>query len=578
MTIKHLQPVPRRGFSLIEALIALVVTSFGFVALAGFQSTLSVASENAKHRAQALRLAQQKMEQLRGFEQIELHGTKFDYTGDVVSGGPETINSAGAFAYVTANEYRRQWWVTQSDGITVAAGTDPQKWIRVRVEWTDRFNQGQNVTIQSVISRAQPADLGTLAVGPGTRQPRTPKNRNVDIPYPAISLPGGKSAFTPPGSTNAYIFDNVTGDVLGFCGNSVVLTSGVDLDDSDGSTTTGCTVSKAYLLSGYIRFRSGGMPSGTEKNVDDALSNPTDATKELTASLVFPGFTSALLPAPAVSCFTQRQKVLSTSNTASSDVNTLTRVASGSDGVVTVTTAGNHQLDTGQYVSINGATDSSFDGIYVLTKLSNTSFSYTQTGLATALTETGSPATATRVQQITVAETDATPTGYTSVISRFVAYVCIVTPSDHDDDESGSPSPTLRRWWGQFVITPALTSGDSVVWTLGTGASDRKVCRFTGDYVIDNKVSNTEHPWYYRGATAALDNQNYLVIDGNQSCPTDGKVDTLNSDYINTHTLLHQTASGSAAGGTASTSSTQWDTTPETSSAPASITDVLEMF
>jgi prepilin-type N-terminal cleavage/methylation domain-containing protein len=560
---------PRRGFSLIEALVALVVVAFGMLALAGFQSSLGVASENAKHRAQALRLAQQKMEQLRGFEQVVSDGGKFDYTADVVSGGPETID--GASGYVTSNPYLRQWWVTKADGVTAGEGTDGQKWIRVRVQWTDRLNQTQNVTVQSVISRAEPGDLGTLAVGPGARQPRTPKNRNVDIPYPAISLPGGKSAFTPPGSSNAYVFDN--------------------------------------LLSGYIRFLAGGMPSGNETQIDTAITNPTDGTKETGVGVLFPSFAGAMAassptfsqvgnavtstsvvssstfsPVPGASCFAQRQKVMSTNNTAVADINSLVRVTSGSDGLVTVTTAGNHQMDTGQFVSINRTTDATFVGVYVITWLSNNSFSFVQPGLATAATEThsGTPKpTATRIQQVTMAETDTAPTGYSSVVSRFVAYVCIVTPSDDDGDESILPAPasvTPRRWWGQLVLMPLLTSGDASVWTMGTGASDRKVCRFTGDYVIDDNVSNSEHPLHYRAVTGALDNQNYLIIDGNQSCPTDSKIAPLTGDYVNTHTLIHQAAAADTSAGVLSTTNSQWATTPEPAPPSSAASGVLPML
>ena len=594
------------GFTLVEALVALVVMAFGMLALAGFQSSLSTASDTAKQRAEAVRLAQQKIEELRAFQQKDSDGKTvadvgniFDYALDVVSGGPETLSKTSTDAYNTANPYTRQWWVTIADGATVAAATDAQKWLRVAVSWVDRTGQTQTVTLQSVISRAEPADLGTIAVGPGAQKSRTPKNRNVDIPYPAISLPGNKSAFTPPGSANAYVFDNLSGDVLGFCPTGVNISSGVDLDNSDGTVTSGCTVSKGYLLSGYVRFLAGNLPSGTEQNVDNALSNPTDATKELAAVVVFPSFMGTMVTptitttsagttaitttsssfdeAPAASCYAQRQKVVSTNTVAAADINTLSRDTSG---LVTVTTAGNHQMETGQIVSINGTTDVSFLGVYTLTKLSNTSFSYSQAGISTAATESSSPGTATRLQQIVIAETDPTPTGYSTEASRFVAYVCVVTPSDDDDDEDASPAPstpTLRRWWGQLVITPVLTPGDSAVWTLGTGAGDRKACRFTGDYVIDGAMSNTEHPLHYRAVTGALDNQNYLVIDGNKTCPSDSKVDPLNGDYINTHTLLHQTASGDATAGVLSNTDTQWATTPEPA-APTAITSTLPMF
>jgi len=76
-------------------------------------------------------------------------------------------------------------------------------------------------------------------------------------------------------------------------------------------------------------------------------------------------------------------------------------------------------------------------------------------------------------------------------------------------------------------------------------SSDRfKLCRYTGDYYADGVLSNSEHPLKYRGVTGALDNQNYVVVDGNVDCPTDGPVDMATGNYVNANTTLHQTQSG----------------------------------
>jgi hypothetical protein len=227
-------------------------------------------------------------------------------------------------------------------------------------------------------------------------------------------------------------------------------------------------------------------------------------------------------------------------------------------------------LDSGQIVSINNTTVTSFQGQYSIVKLTNSRFTYTQTSTTVQSDNTG---TATRIQQVTIAEADTAPTGYNSVVSRFVAYVCIVFPIDHD-----GVAATRSLWWGEVVVTPVLTSGDAAVWTLGTTASSRKLCRFSGDYVNDGVVSNSEHPRYYRGVSAALDNQNFIVIDGDKTCPTDSEIDTLNADYINTHTLQHQTAAGTTTGSSPSNTASQWTISVESSSAPTVDTDVLPLL
>jgi prepilin-type N-terminal cleavage/methylation domain-containing protein len=558
----HRRHARQQGFTLIEALVALVITAFGMLALAGFQLSLSTASENAKQRSEAVRLAQQKIDELRSFEVVQTHLTKLDYQSDVVAGGPETFNRTNADVYNTANEYRREWWVTKADG-TAADPLEMQKWLRVQVAWTDRNGQEQRVTLRSVIGQAEPATLGTLAVGKGTQNPRSPRNRNVDIPYPAKSLAGSKSAFRPAGASVDYVFDNASGDVLGYCTQSLAAGATVTFE---GTPTSGCTAQKAYLLSGYIRFLNG-LPTGNETQIDNGLSNPTDTTNDLTASILF----TSPMPGghPTAPCYAERQKVVATNNASSVDISSIGRLTN----VVTVNTAENHGLAVGQQVAVTGTTNKTLIGQFTVTAVpGNRIFTYVQSGAD--VTTASSPGTAALVQQLTIAESVANPNGYNSVISRFVAYSCVIVPYDHDGDEATATTPNRRLWWGQFVITPATG------WSLGTsGGSNRRLCRFTGDYIPDDKVSNSEHPLYYRGVSAALDAQNYLVIPANSTCPTDSEIAPLSDDYINTHTVLHQTAAGTtASAGLPSNTSAQWPTTPEPSTAPSTTTDVLPIF
>ena len=86
---------------------------------------------------------------------------------------------------------------------------------------------------------------------------------------------------------------------------------------------------------------------------------------------------------------------------------------------------------------------------------------------------------------------------------RYVAYHCVVAPGTAD-----------AAWSGRTSITPAG-------WTLGTGPTDRRVCRFTAGLDRSGAVDNNlEHPDSYTALTASLSNQNFLIIKGNQSCPT----------------------------------------------------------
>lgn len=491
----------QRGFSLIEALTSMFVTAFGMMAVAGFYVSLSHNSDVAKQRIEAVRLAQLKMEELRAFEQVASDGAgnKFDYSADVVSGS-DTIDSASG-AYNTNASYARTWTVTGNE-------TDPQKWIRVEVTWTDRANKAQGVSLRSVIARSDAGEVGTVAVGPGPMKPRSPKNRNVDIPYPAVSLAGEKSGFSPPGAGGHFvIFDNVTGEVLGACSSALRENTVVTFD---GTNCIEYTV-KRYLLSGYIRFVLGNF------SLSDFV-NPAGPAKDLDALVdtdVGAGGT----------CYTQVQKTVRANNIAApSNISSATRAGN----VVTLTTAGRHDFSAGQFVSISSPTNASFNGVFRLLSASRSSLTYAQNATDGAISTVSPPSTVTQVQEVTIAQ-DEELEGYNSVLSTFVAYTCIVTPYD-----DGNPA-TPNRWWGRFRIAPV--GG----WLLGTTNGTFKLCRYTGDYIADGQVSNSEHPLYYHGVTGALDNQNYVVIDGNRGCPTDSAANPLAGKYTNVNTTVHQT-------------------------------------
>lgn len=85
---------------------------------------------------------------------------------------------------------------------------------------------------------------------------------------------------------------------------------------------------------------------------------------------------------------------------------------------------------------------------------------------------------------------------------RYVAYQCLVVPRADG------------RWSGRSMLVP---SG----WTIGVGANDRRVCRYTADLDSNGSIdSNEEHPAEYLNVGRPLPNQNFLVIKGNEACPT----------------------------------------------------------
>jgi type IV pilus modification protein PilV len=441
-------PKTRRhaGFALIEALIALLVVAFGMLAIAAFQFTLSRASDVAKQRTEATRIAQGELDRLRSFAQREAEVTptaRLTYAEDLVSAGQTAVS--GLTTNTTFNLERV---------VTTPAG-DKFRWINVIVSWADRSGQNQEVRLATAISDGDPSDLGVLGVTRRASSTLRPKNRNINIPYPAVNLAGGlTSGFMPPPGNVVFTFNNFDGRVLQRCTGVTTLTEGIDLATATGVICTTYAV-PGYLLSGYVRFKTSGAAANA-LNID----NPDDLT-DATQPLV--------------------------------DTNLSTTPA---QQPLTITS------------SATGHTPNSYE-------------CYAQRQLTVRSNAAQS--------DLTIAEGDPIPSGYSaSGAPRFISYTCVVVPIDHDGAAATDPI-----WSGEVTLN---ASG----WTFGNGGGDRRLCRFTSDYNRNNILSNGEHPRYYRQVNGALDNQNYLVINGNDDCPTDIASDPATGNYLDTNTARHQ--------------------------------------
>lgn len=443
------------GFAILEALVGLLVLAFGMLALAAFQSTLSLQSDIAKQRSEATRLAQRQIDRLRAFNQRGADGTpggaSLTYVEDVVTPADFTVTSGHTNTTFTV-----------STAVTVPTG-DRYRWLRVAVNWLDRTGATRDVVMNTVVSDGDPGDLGALGVGRTKSTTLRPKNRNINIPYPAVTLSGGQlSAFIPPPGNVAFVFDNVTGEVVNRCTNlSVALTEGLNLV-GDNTIATCDANFRGYLLSGYVRFKTSGA-APTAANIDD----PSDLTDP----------TLPLLPDDPATTMLESPLTIDTSAT--------------------------------------------------ISNVPSTYECYSQRQLTVRNNSTGF--------ELTIAEGATVPAGYSaSGAPRFIAYTCIVTPPDDGDGNA----LTLNKWSGEVKLVALSTGADA--WSIGTGSGQYRVCRATGDYNRNGFLSNHEHPRYYRHVTGALDNQNYLVINGTDSCPPDVNSNPLTGDFVNTNTATHQ--------------------------------------
>lgn len=215
---------PARGFSLVEALIALLVIGLGLLTLSTTQLKLVQSADLSRQRGEATRLAAEKIESVRSYTTIEGTGPTA-WKGLAAGNDTQTSN-------VT---YARRWTL---DG----SSADPMRQINVSVNWTDRAGSEQTVSLSSVVSQTDPATVGSLGFPlPANTTLKRPKNRNLNIPVPALDLGNGESV-VQLSSTFAVVFSNDSGYVVKTCG--FVVTTAADL--------ASCTTTAAYIVAGYI--------------------------------------------------------------------------------------------------------------------------------------------------------------------------------------------------------------------------------------------------------------------------------------------------------------------------------------
>lgn len=246
------RPTPRaarvlqRGFTILEALIAMAVIAFGLMGVAGIQALMARNTDVAKQRSEATRLAQQQIEQMRSFGSIAAVAGQVAW--DTLANGSDTLT--------TNTTYTRAWTIAGS-------ASDPMRRVSVNVAWTDRVGEANSVTLNSVISKTDPIDVGLLGFPlPQNSTLKRPKNRNINIPIPALDLGNGKSVYQMS-SNLAVVFSNDSGYVVMKC--TFVVTSATQLSS--------CSEYSAYILAGYVSKSGSNFPSGL--GIDTALLSGT---------------------------------------------------------------------------------------------------------------------------------------------------------------------------------------------------------------------------------------------------------------------------------------------------------------
>lgn len=249
----HLFPAPslqrplagQRGVTLIEALVALLVMSFGMLALVGLMSNLRLGADLAKQRSEAMRIARAEIAKLRDFSEL--------------TRGASTPATAKVYAEITTPPQPRQesppdsntTYLVQRTVAALATGGQGVT-VRVNVSWMDRTGGAQFVTLDTVIASVDPVFSAVVSRAPSAGPVIQPSGRSPAIPIGAKKLDKDISAFRPDGlGSTVWVFNNLNGTIVGKC-SIPVGTAVSTLTTADVESCINGTV--GYLLSGVIRF------------------------------------------------------------------------------------------------------------------------------------------------------------------------------------------------------------------------------------------------------------------------------------------------------------------------------------
>ncbi|MEO5362001.1 MAG: prepilin-type N-terminal cleavage/methylation domain-containing protein [Magnetococcus sp. DMHC-8] len=129
----------RRGFTLVEAMVALLILSVGMLALGRLQGSMTQSSAQAKARTEALRLAEGKIEELRGFSSLAAV-TGYANSADTVTGTNAVFTRSWSWTNTAAPAYRS---------------------VQVTVAWQDRSGS-QSVGLRTLLGQVDPAEAGSI--------------------------------------------------------------------------------------------------------------------------------------------------------------------------------------------------------------------------------------------------------------------------------------------------------------------------------------------------------------------------------------------------------------------------------
>lgn len=181
------------GFGLIEILIAVVIVSFGVLAVGKLQTSLITSSADTKARSEALAIAQARMELMRDFAFLTDTASNYVNAESFGTAFLEEFSTGSTYQAYGTNAVFTVKDITSANGDSVNA--------EVLVSWIASDNESQSVSVTSEITYTDPA---------GTSYEEKDK---ID---PFVDAPTGR-AFIGKGTVDDY---TTADDCGGPCGNN----------------------------------------------------------------------------------------------------------------------------------------------------------------------------------------------------------------------------------------------------------------------------------------------------------------------------------------------------------------------
>ena len=232
----------QRGARLVEALGAFLVLSLGIAIVSRVHDHLRLHADIARQRAEAVRFAQQDIEELRSFATLGPAAGFQSYDSLVTVAQPIGLPPG----HVANTTYTLGRDVGQSVGFKTA---------HVAVHWTDTAGAAHHATLDTVVARTDPALAASLTVPRAAV--RGALGRSSSLPLRAVDLGDGRSALKPrDAGTLAWVFDNATGELAAECTvAATLLTQQITVAD-----LSGCDAATGVVLDGQVRFAPGLAP------------------------------------------------------------------------------------------------------------------------------------------------------------------------------------------------------------------------------------------------------------------------------------------------------------------------------